>query len=106
VSRREFGDLLRQWRTRRNLSQLAQLRDELAGYPGVAAQPLVGDDPGLSVALPLELRTARGRLSLLSTVSWFGGPLDVGRSELRVEAFYPADPATAAVLTDAPPGAS
>jgi transcriptional regulator with XRE-family HTH domain len=81
--------------------RLAELHDELAGYPGVVDHPPVVDDAGLGVALPLHLRTSSGPLSLLSTVAAFAGPLDVALSELRVEAFYPADGATAAILAGA-----
>jgi transcriptional regulator with XRE-family HTH domain len=84
-------------------ADLARLHEELACYPGVAAQPLVGTDPGLLVALPLVMRTSRGELSLLSTVAWFGSPYDVGLSELRVESFYPADRVTAARLSGVAP---
>lgn len=45
--------------------------------------------------MPLELDTAQGRLSLLSTTTVFGTPVEVTLSELAVEAFYPADDATA-----------
>lgn len=51
-----------------------------------------------SIAIPLELDTAAGRLSLISTVTVFGTPAEVTLSELAIEAFYPADGATAARL--------
>jgi hypothetical protein len=47
------------------------------------------------VALPLELDTPAGRLSLISTTTIFGTPTEVTLSELIIEAFYPADEETA-----------
>ena len=46
------------------------------------------------IAVPLELDTEQGRLSLLSTTTVFGTPTEVTLSELAIEAFYPADEAT------------
>jgi transcriptional regulator with XRE-family HTH domain len=46
------------------------------------------------IAIPLELDTAQGRLSLISTTTVFGTPTEVTLSELAIEAFYPADGAT------------
>ncbi len=40
-------------------------------------------------------------LSLLSTTTVFGTPLDVTVSELALETFFPADAPTAEVLRDA-----
>jgi transcriptional regulator with XRE-family HTH domain len=50
------------------------------------------------VAVPLELDTPRGRMSFLSTTMVFGTPTEVTLSELAIEAFYPADAETAALL--------
>ena len=47
------------------------------------------------IAVPLELDTAQGRLSLISTTTVFGTPTEVALSELAIEAFYPANEATA-----------
>jgi len=47
------------------------------------------------VAVPLRLRTPEGTLSFLSTVTVFGTPVEITLSELSLEAFYPADDATA-----------
>lgn len=51
-----------------------------------------------NIAIPLELDTPAGRLSLISTTTVFGTPAEVTLSELAIEAFYPADDATAARL--------
>ncbi|MFP3546896.1 helix-turn-helix transcriptional regulator [Rhizobium sp. SIMBA_035] len=50
------------------------------------------------IAVPLRLRTAAGTLSLISTTTVFGTPVDVTLSELAIESFFPADEETAAIL--------
>jgi hypothetical protein len=70
--------------------------DELAGYPGVAlaAAP---EDPAVPLLLHrLQLRD--GELSLFSTVTTFGTASDITLAELAIEAFYPADEHSAALL--------
>ena len=64
----------------------------------VAADGPEGAEADDGVAVPLELDTPRGRLSLLGTTMVFGTPVEVTLSELAVEAFYPADESTAALL--------
>jgi transcriptional regulator with XRE-family HTH domain len=73
---------------------------ELSAYPdtnGLAprAQP-ARDYAG--VVVPLEIVTTAGMLAFFGTVTVFGTPLDVTLSELAVEAFFPADAATAEAL--------
>ncbi|MBD0328802.1 MAG: helix-turn-helix transcriptional regulator [Thermoleophilia bacterium] len=78
---------------------LEALFEELRGYPGVRADPLPADGAApAQVVLPLHLRHGHRRLSFFATVTTFGTPADVTLAELSVEAFYPADAATAAVL--------
>lgn len=62
--------------------------------PGASAAP----GPLAGVAVPFQLDTERGRLSFLSTTTVFGTPVDITLSELAIEAFLPADAATAAAL--------
>jgi transcriptional regulator with XRE-family HTH domain len=50
------------------------------------------------IAVPLRLRTSAGTLSLISTTTVFGTPVDVTLSELAIESFFPADEETAAIL--------
>lgn len=45
--------------------------------------------------LPLELNIGGLELSLFSVISTFGTPQDITTDELRIEAFYPANGATA-----------
>jgi len=73
---------------------LAVLYRELTGYV-----PPARLSPGhLGFAVPLELRTSRGELRLITTITSFATAADVTVSELRLEAFLPADAATAAAL--------
>jgi transcriptional regulator with XRE-family HTH domain len=80
--------------------ELAALHTELSGYPGVCTEA-VGDEPAASdILLPLRLREGDRELSFFSTMSTFGTPIDITLSELSIEAFYPANAATAARMLD------
>lgn len=75
--------------------ELSSLLAEIDYYPGGSDSTT---DLG-SVAVPLELSTPDGRLlTFLSTVTTFGTALDLTAAELSIEAFLPADEATAAAL--------
>lgn len=77
---------------------IAGLIEELAGYPVAAAgAPERAKDFG-GIAVLLRLRAGAEELALLSTTTVFGTPLDLTLSELAIEAFYPADTATARLL--------
>jgi MmyB-like transcription regulator ligand binding domain len=54
----------------------------------------------------MRLRVAGATLSLFSTTTVFGTPRDVTLSEMAIEAFYPADAATAEFLRSRQPDAS
>lgn len=76
---------------------LRELAEELRSYPNTgtekhskAALPDIG-----SIAVLLQLSSECGPLSLISTTTMFGTALDVGLSELTIEAFFPADRETA-----------
>jgi len=75
---------------------LIALRDEIAAYPGPANDN--GAGVVSSIAVPLVLDTIAGRISFVSTVTIFGTPVDITLSELAIEAFFPADAASAALL--------
>jgi transcriptional regulator with XRE-family HTH domain len=51
-----------------------------------------------AVFVPLKLKTEAGLLSFISTTTLFGTPRDITLSELALEAFFPADSETAAIL--------
>lgn len=72
---------------------LADLHRELLGYPG-------GTEPidAAALAVPLRLRMGDRELSFLSTVTTFGTAVDMTLAELSIEAFLPADTATADAL--------
>ncbi|AMD56519.1 transcriptional regulator [Mycolicibacterium fortuitum] len=76
-------------------AELADLLAEVESYPG-GMEP-VRDLGG--VVVPLELAAPDGTvLTFLSTVTTFGTALDLTAAELSIEAFLPADAATAAAL--------
>jgi hypothetical protein len=78
--------------------ELEALYDELARLPGIELAPPHGASLAAEIVLPLRLRHKDGELSFFGTVTTFGTPLDVTLAELVVEAFYPANAATANVL--------
>jgi transcriptional regulator with XRE-family HTH domain len=74
---------------------LQELHDELRTYPAPPAEPA----PHVAPVVPLRLTTPDGReLAFLSTTTLFGTPGDVTVDELAIEAFLPADDATATAL--------
>ena len=79
----------------------AALHAELSQYVPVARVA-----PGhLGFAVPLQLRMPHGELRLMTTITSFATAVDVTLSELKLEAFLPADQATAAALSqEAGPG--
>ncbi|MGW3309073.1 helix-turn-helix domain-containing protein [Streptomyces sp. NPDC001073] len=79
---------------------LRALYEEVAAYPAPEA---VGDGerPADSVpyfALPMRIEHDGRVLSFVSSISTFNTPMDVTVSELAIETFLPADPATAKYL--------
>ncbi len=81
--------------------ELVALLGELQDYPG----GLERSGPGGAIAVPLRLRIDGGELTFLSTVTTFGTALDVTAAELSIEAFLPADAATAETLRRLAPAA-
>jgi transcriptional regulator with XRE-family HTH domain len=79
---------------------LAELLDELRAYPCDQPEPEVEVPGPGDVVVPLRLRHGQQELSFLSIMASFGTPLDVTVAELAIESFFPADPATGAVLRD------
>ena len=53
------------------------------------------------MVVPLRFVTDAGTLSLFSTTTVFGTPVDITLSELAIESFFPADAATADMLRSA-----
>ena len=76
---------------------LEELLAEIRAYPAGGAATIANDPYG-GVIIPLRLSSRAGVLSFLSTTTVFGTPVDITLSELAVEAFFPADRATADAL--------
>lgn len=93
-------DRLHQQAVRENDERLAALREELGRY---APDRRVGADH-LGFAVPLRLRSSRGELRLMTTVTSFATAVDVTVAELKLEAFLPADAGTVEALRDWPRG--
>ncbi len=79
---------------------LAALLNELCAYP-----PSEGAATGhreakteAAIVVPMQLRLGETVLSLISTTTVFGTPVDITLSELALETFFPADTATAEAL--------
>jgi transcriptional regulator with XRE-family HTH domain len=76
---------------------LRALLDELVDYPVPEGGVHTSTDYA-GVVVPLRLHSPHGLLSFFSTITVFGTPVDVTLSELAIEAFFPADEATARAL--------
>ena len=78
---------------------LIALQAELREYPAPAeANALVLAGEMLGVVMPFCFESVHGMLSLISTTTIFGTPVDVTLLERAVESFFPADEFTAQVL--------
>lgn len=112
VNLAEFAaHLLRQLRHDVEVSadpDLAALLHEVEDYPDVRGLGPTPVPPLGDVVVPMRLRHPTGELALFTTITTFGTPVDVTVSELALELFFPADPATAdrlrALATSDPPG--
>lgn len=82
--------------------KLKGLLDELRSYP-VSEGDTSDEEPTSygGVVVPMKMRTPAGVITLFSTTTVFGTPVEVTLSELMLEAFYPADEFSAAVLRQA-----
>ncbi|MFJ2889736.1 helix-turn-helix domain-containing protein [Streptomyces sp. NPDC087305] len=79
---------------------LRALYEEVAAYPAPETVD-DGEQPADSVpyfALPMRIEHDGRVLSFVSSISTFNTPMDVTVSELAIETFLPADPATAKYL--------
>ncbi|MCU1360287.1 MAG: transcriptional regulator, partial [Ilumatobacteraceae bacterium] len=80
---------------------LQAILDEVMGYPNVSriaplAEIAAWDEPPLLV--PFRFETPAGEVSLFTTLTTFGTPLDVTIDELAIELFFPNDDASDALL--------
>jgi transcriptional regulator with XRE-family HTH domain len=74
--------------------ELERLYEELLSYPNVRS-PGAQHSLESELLLPLRLRDGDGELAFFTTLTTFGTAADVTLSELAIEAFYPANAATA-----------
>jgi transcriptional regulator with XRE-family HTH domain len=77
---------------------LKALYDELRAYPNVKDVLPAANVVSSQILLPLRLRRGENVLSFLSTKTVFETPIDITLAGLAIEAFYPADDQTAALL--------
>ncbi len=77
---------------------LDALLSELGRYPAPGGTRHGAEHDGAAVAVPFELMTEAGILAFFSTTTIFGTPVDITLSELALEAFFPANAATAEAL--------
>lgn len=102
INLREWRDhLLERLRRQIDLTAdhgLAELLSELREYPVPAQTGTMRSADYGGVAVPFRMRTDTGDLAFFSTTTVFGTPLDITLSELAIEAFFPADEATARAL--------
>ena len=79
-------------------AKLIALREELRALPAPISRTPPPPDRFAGIVVPLQLVTETGTLSMLSTTTVFGTPVDVTLSELAIESFFPADAATAQAM--------
>lgn len=83
-------------------SAVARLRDEINAYPGVSeavgsvARPIGLMDP----VLTMRLRSQTGSLAFFTAFTTFVLPFAGRPQTVKIECFYPADPATARIVDD------
>lgn len=75
---------------------LIRLYAELRKYP--CADPEPPPEPSTDIFVPLRIKHGDQQLSFFSMSAAFGAPLNVTVSELAIESFFPADPATTRFL--------
>ncbi len=82
---------------------LTALYEELREYPvdDVGARESASFQRYGGLVMPVRIRSDAGILSFFSTTTIFGTAIDVTLSELTIESFFPADEATARVLSRA-----
>lgn len=79
--------------------QLIALQNELHALPSPHADKPV-PPPASAIAVAMQLEVGDKVLSLLSTTTVFGSPVDITLAELALEAFVPTDAETASALQE------
>ena len=75
--------------------RLSALLAEIDEYPGETGEV---HGPGGEIAVPLRYDAEGRELTFFSTIATFGTAVDITLAELAIEAFFPADQATADYL--------
>jgi transcriptional regulator with XRE-family HTH domain len=75
--------------------RLAELLDEVSAYPGDTGEV---HGAAAEIAVPLRFDAGDRELTFFSTIATFGTAVDITLAELAIEAFFPADRATADYL--------
>jgi transcriptional regulator with XRE-family HTH domain len=95
---RQFAHELRRWREARRISQL-----DLALRAGTTQRHVSYMEQGRSRpgrTMVVRLRCEQGELQLMTTLTSFATALDVTLAELHLEAFLPANDASAQILRE------
>ena len=78
---------------------LMDMLEEIRDYPNPAGRGTPDTEPERDmIAIPFRLATIDGVLAFFSTTTSFATPVDITVSELAIEAFLPADTATAEIM--------
>jgi transcriptional regulator with XRE-family HTH domain len=80
---------------------IAELMDELRGYPGVEELASVAVEPADLLFSPFKVKLPdTPELTFFSTLATFGTALDITLAELAIEQFFPADEITDRTLRE------
>jgi transcriptional regulator with XRE-family HTH domain len=80
-------------------AKLAELLREISAYPKPSRSVVpIREGDANDVVIPLVFDSRAGRLSLFSTMTIFGSPVDVTLSELAIESFLPPHTETPTIL--------
>jgi transcriptional regulator with XRE-family HTH domain len=81
--------------------EIAELLDELRGYPGVEELASVAVDTADLLFAPLRMALPDGaELTFFSTLATFGTALDITLAELSIESLFPGDAETEQLLRE------
>ena len=85
-------------------AKLSDLLQQLSQHPAPIKSVSTATEPVTEqmaqLAVPLQLQTTGGVLSLISTTTVFGTPTDITLAELAIECFFPANDDSAELLRE------